>query len=218
MDKIIAFFTNFLTKISKTNNKNINTNRTNEVSNTQNTIDCMGKVVTILEGKVVEPFKVTETTNKKEIKAMYRFGNRSKERLTTCHPDMIKIMEEVIKVYDFSVLEGLRTAEKQLEYFETGRSKLDGVKKLSKHQDHGDGLSYAVDIMPYKRGSNAFSGNKKDIARFYYLGGLVKMATAKLLEEGKISHTIRWGADWNSNDLFDDNSFDDLPHFELKKI
>ena len=36
------------------------------------------------------------------------------------------------------------------------------------------------------------------------------MAAAKLLEEGKISHTIRWGADWNSNDLFDDNLFNDL--------
>ena len=120
-----------------------------------------------------------------------------------------------IKIFDFSVLEGLRTAEKQAEYFETGRSQLDGVNKLSKHQDHGDGLSYAVDIMPFYKGTNAFSGKKKDIARFYCLGGIVKMAAFKLLQEEKITHGIRWGADWNSNNLFDDQNFDDLPHFEL---
>ena len=146
---------------------------------------------------------------------MFKFGNRSKQRLETCHPDMILIMEEAIKIFDFSVLEGLRTAEKQKEYYETGRSQLDGVKKLSKHQDHGDGLSYAVDIMPYAKGTNAFSGQDKDKARFYCLGGIVMMSAFKLQQEGKITHGIRWGADWNSNNLFDDQNFDDLPHFEL---
>ena len=145
----------------------------------------------------------------------YRFGNRSRSRLDTCHPDIITICEEVIKVYDFSVLEGLRTLEKQQEYFETGRSKLDGVRKKSKHQDDGSGKSRAIDIMPYKAGSNAFSGKEKDLRRFYYLAGLMKMTAAKLLEEGKISHSLRWGGDWDSDDVYTDNSFDDLPHFEL---
>lgn len=218
MKQIIDFLMSFLNKISESKKENINKPDSSEVSNTQHTISGMGKVVTILEDKVVEPFKVTETTNKKEIEAMYNFGNRSRQRLDTCHKDMVLIMEEVIKIYDFSVLEGLRTAEKQLEYFETGRSKLDGVKKKSKHQDDGSGLSRAIDIMPYKKGSNAFSGNKKDIARFYFLAGIVKATTAILLAEGKISHTIRFGGDWNSNDLFDDQNFDDLPHFELKSV
>jgi peptidoglycan L-alanyl-D-glutamate endopeptidase CwlK len=146
---------------------------------------------------------------------MFNFGKRSRSRLDTCHPDLIMIMEEAIKVFDFSILEGIRTTEKQQEYFETGRSKLDGIHKLSKHQDHGDGLSYAIDIMPYAKGENAFSGQPKDIARFYCLGGIVKMAAFKLLQDGKISHGIRWGADWNSNNLFNDQNFDDLPHFEL---
>jgi peptidoglycan L-alanyl-D-glutamate endopeptidase CwlK len=39
-----------------------------------------------------------------------------------------------------------------------------------------------------------------------------------LLVEGKISHAIRWGGDWDSDDIFDDQNFDDLPHFELVKI
>jgi peptidoglycan L-alanyl-D-glutamate endopeptidase CwlK len=148
---------------------------------------------------------------------MYKFGKRSRARLDTCHPDLILIMEEVIKIYDFSVLEGLRTAEKQKEYFETGRSQLDGVHKLSKHQDHGDGLSHAIDIMPWKKGSNAFSGKRKDKVRFYYLAGIVKAVSEMLLAEGKISHSIRWGGDWNGNDIYSDQNFDDLPHFELRK-
>jgi len=209
MKQFINFLLSFLTKTTKSTPTHIN--KIDDSTTNQPTITGIGKVVTM-------PDVVKNIKSIKEIKAMYKFGKRSKQRLDTCHPDMIKIMEEVIKIYDFSVLEGLRTAEKQMEYFETGRSKLDGVNKLSKHQDHGDGLSYAIDIMPYKKGSNAFSGKQKDIARFYYLGGLVKMAAFRLLEEGKITHTIRWGADWNSNDLFDDQNFDDLPHFELKKV
>ena len=211
MKKFIELIWSFITKTSTVKKDDIN--KSDMVISTP-TISGMGKVVIIPE----ESVKPTETSIKREIPNMYNFGARSRERLDTCHPDMIAIMEEVIKVYDFSILEGLRTAEKQAEYFETGRSKLDGVNKLSKHQDSGDGLSYAIDIMPYKRGSNAFSGQKEDLYRFYYLGGLVKMAATKLLAENKISHTIRWGADWNSNDLFNDNSFNDLPHFELKKV
>lgn len=211
MNNFFTLLLSFFTKTSKSQIKHINKDTT-----VQPIISGLGKVVAPIAKD--EPFTVTEVTNKKEKIMGYNFGKRSRARLNTCHQDLIKICEEVIKVYDFSVLEGIRTAEKQLEYFETGRSKLDGVKKLSKHQDQGDGLSHAIDLMPYKKGSNAFSGKQKDLARFYYLGGLMKMAAAKLLEEGKISHTLRWGADWNSNDLFDDQNFDDCPHFELKKI
>lgn len=211
MKKLLALIWSFIIKTSTTKKDDINKVEKEAITPT---ISGMGKVVVIPEDTVKE----TVSPIKREIPNMYNFGKRSRSRLDTCHPDMIAIMEEVIKVYDLSVLEGLRTAEKQAEYFETGRSKLDGVNKLSKHQDHGDGLSYAIDVMPYKKGSNAFSGQQKDLRRFYYLAGLVKMATAQLLAEGKISHTVRWGGDWNSNDLFDDQNFDDLPHFELKKV
>ena len=178
-------------------------------------------IITFIKG-LLKNINYSINTNKVETtkiiskdNTMYKFGKRSKSRLDTCHKDIVIIMEEAIKLYDFSVLEGLRTAEKQAEYFETGRSKLDGVHKKSKHQDDGSGLSKAIDLMPYKKGSNAFSGKSKDKARFYYLGGVIKAVAYRLLEEGKITHKIRWGADWDSDDLFDDQNFDDLPHFEL---
>lgn len=146
---------------------------------------------------------------------MYSFGKNSQLRLSTCHEDIVKICNEVIKVFDFSVLEALRTDQQQMIYFSEGKSKLDGVTKKSKHQDNGSGKSMAIDIMPYARGTNAFSGKEKDLRRFYFLAGLMKMAAVELKKEGKITHDIRWGGDWNSNNLFDDQSFDDLPHFEL---
>jgi len=152
---------------------------------------------------------------------MYNFGKRSRSRLETCHPDLIKVMEEAIKVFDFSVLEGLRTLEKQQEYYETGRSQLDGIHKKSKHQGiefNGKLVSMAIDIMPYKKGTNAFSGKQKDKDRFYYLAGVVKASASKLLEEGKISYKVRWGGDWDSDDIFADQNFDDLPHFEILPI
>ena len=148
---------------------------------------------------------------------MYEFGKRSRKRLNTCHPDLILIMEEVIKIYDFSVIEGLRTTKKQREYYETGRSQLDGVHKLSKHQDSGDGLSYAIDIMPYYKGFNPFN-NENGAKSFYYLAGIVQTVASILYKEGKISHIIRWGGNWDSDmDFFGDSTFFDLPHFELIK-
>ena len=152
---------------------------------------------------------------------MYRFGRKSKEQLLSCHPDIQLILNEVIKYYDFSILEGIRSTIRQGKLFKEGRSKLDGIKKKSKHQGKKYGnelVSYAVDIMPYKKGTNAFSGKKKDIARFYFLMGMVKAVSKKLLEDGLITHTVRFGLDWDSDDIFTDQNFDDLPHFELRKI
>ncbi len=219
MKKIIEIFMSFLNKISKTKNTNINkTDSNKEVSNAQHTITGMGKVVTIIENKVEEePFVVTETTNKKEIEAMYNFGNRSRSRLDTCHPDLVKVLEVVIKVYDFSIIEGLRTAETQAQYFKDGKSQLDGVKRKSKHQDDGSGLSRAADILPYYKGFNPFT-SENGPKSFYYLAGLVQMAAQTLYDNGEIEHLIRWGGNWDSDmDFFGDSSFFDLPHVELIK-
>lgn len=149
---------------------------------------------------------------------MYKFGKTSQSRLDTCHNDLQIILNEVIKFYDVSVLEGLRSTKKQQQYFTDGKSKLDGINKLSKHQDHGDGISYAVDIMPYLKGENAFSDSKADINRFYYLAGIMLGVSNMLLAQGKISHRLRWGGDWDSDHSFKDQTFNDLPHFELVKV
>jgi peptidoglycan L-alanyl-D-glutamate endopeptidase CwlK len=140
---------------------------------------------------------------------MPSFGKRSRERLDTCHKDLQRICERVVKSFDISVVEGHRTLEKQKEYYESGLSKLDGVAQKSKHQSFP---SMAVDIAPYPID---FADKHKKKARFYMMAGYIFMAADDLYREGKVSHKLRWGGDWDSDKDFDDQTFDDLPHFEL---
>jgi peptidoglycan L-alanyl-D-glutamate endopeptidase CwlK len=138
---------------------------------------------------------------------MYKFGEKSQTRLLTLHPDLQKILSEAIKIYDFSIIEGHRTLEMQQSYYDRGFSKLDGVERKSKHQSYP---SMAVDIMPYKKGTNAFSGQEKDNRRFYFLMGIIKSVK-------EITHKLRFGIDWDMDDIYTDQSFDDMPHIELEE-
>jgi len=130
---------------------------------------------------------------------MPQFGKTSQDKLNTCHPDLQRLMSEVIKLYDFTILEGERTLQQQQTYFKEGKSKLDGIKKKSKHQNKP---SLAVDIAPFPIDWN-------DTKRFYFLAGLV-MAKAD-----ELGIKIRWGGSWNGSFDFKQNKFVDLPHFEL---
>tara|TARA_R110000782_G_scaffold146133_1_gene238869 strand:+ start:882 stop:1322 length:441 start_codon:yes stop_codon:yes gene_type:complete len=143
---------------------------------------------------------------------MYKFSKRSQTELNTCHLDLRIICNEAIKIFDFTVLEGKRTSERQIQLFNTGKSKLDGVTKISKHQvTKSNPYSKAVDLLPYPV-------NWKDAKRFFFLAGIMKGVALKLLEEGRITHKLRWGGDWDSDNDFKDQSFNDLPHFELMPI
>ena len=62
--------------------------------------------------------------------------------------------------------------------------------------------SMAVDVCPYPIDWN-------DRERFSYFAGYVRGVAAGM------GIDIRWGGDWDSDGEVKDNSFDDLPHFEL---
>lgn len=142
----------------------------------------------------------------------YKFGKRSLDNLSTIEDDLKTILKELIKVYDFSIIEGHRSTETQKKYYREGKSTLDGVTRKSKHQSYP---SRAVDLMPYKKGTNAFSGNELDNRRFYMMMGMLKVIAIRLKEEGKITHSVRFGLDWDSDETFRDQTFHDLPHVEL---
>lgn len=167
---------------------------------------------------------------------MYSFGKRSLTNLNTCHKDLRVLGHGLIKFYDFSVIYGIRTLEEQQEFFRQKKSKLDGVKRKSKHQAricsienaglNPDGspmqdaegnyiASYAKDICPYKKGTNPFSGKFEDRARFYHMMGMLDLLAKQYLKEGLITHELRFGLDWDSDYTFDDQTFHDLPHVEL---
>lgn len=148
---------------------------------------------------------------------MFKFGKKSLDQLKTCHKDLQLIMNELIKYYDFSVIEGLRTTERQKKLFKEGKSKLDGANKLSNHQSK-DGISRAVDILPYVKGTNAWDDTEDARKRFYFMAGMVFAIANRLLEEGKITHRVRWGGDWDMDMIYKTNSeFVDLPHWEILK-
>ena len=132
---------------------------------------------------------------------MPKFGKRSKERLEGVDHRIRMVLDEVVKYYDITVIEGLRSQERQDELVREGKSKT----KFGKHV-----TGEAVDIAPYP-----IDWNSRD--DFHMLGGFVLGVASQL------GINIRWGGDWSSSSLAKearttkDNSFDDLVHFELKK-
>lgn len=136
---------------------------------------------------------------------MYSFGNKSEEKLNGVNPDIVRVARRALSfgVMDFSVIEGLRTAERQQDLYREGKSQLDGVTVRSKHQGGN-----AIDILPYPAVVNSVNV-WDDKQRFCVLAGLM-YAAASL--EGV---SIRWGGDWDGDGNNADSSFFDAPHFEL---
>ena len=118
---------------------------------------------------------------------MPAFSKKSRSMLEQCHPDIQKVMEEAIKIFDFSVTEGSRTKEQQAKYVKEGKSKTMNSKHLPKYcPEYGKYYSYAIDIVPYPV-------NYNDRERFCLLAGIV-LGMAKLMKDrGLIKSTIRWG-------------------------
>lgn len=141
----------------------------------------------------------------------YKFGKRSLEKLTTCHQDIQDILRAALRVsnIDFGVSEGHRPIELQRKYFAEGKSQCDGVKTLSKHNATP---SNAVDIYAWANGKANW-----DKENLCYIAGVIN-AVSEILCEGKaVSSEIRWGGNWDGDGvILKDQSFDDLPHFELK--
>jgi peptidoglycan L-alanyl-D-glutamate endopeptidase CwlK len=130
---------------------------------------------------------------------MPKFSKRSKDKLKGVDTKLVNVLNEVVKYFDITIIEGLRSQERQNELVEQGKSKT----KFGKHVQ-----GKAVDIAPYPIDWNA----RDD---FHYLGGFV------LGIANRLNVKVRWGGDWNASSQFKgqrttkDNKFDDLVHFEL---
>ena len=125
---------------------------------------------------------------------MPRFGKRSKKRLKGVDAKLVNIANELIKLMDVTVIEGLRSQERQNELVAQGKSKT----KFGKHV-----AGKALDLAPYPIDWN-------DRERFHYMGGLIRGIGHSLGVD------VRWGGDWDSDGEIADNSFDDLVHVEIK--
>lgn len=121
----------------------------------------------------------------------FKLSRRSFDRMQKVHPDMVKVVMLAIELteVDFGVTEGVRTIEKQREYFAKGASKTMNSRHLTGH---------AVDLVAYI-GSEV----RWDWPLYHKIADAMKRAANSL------GVPIVWGGDWKS--------FKDGPHFELDR-
>ena len=93
---------------------------------------------------------------------MFKFSERSLKNLYGVHPLLAGCVHDVmdLQVMDFTVVEGVRSKERQKELFDAGKTQT----MNSKHLIQSDGYGHAVDLYPYPIDMNRV--NKGDAKRF----------------------------------------------------
>jgi peptidoglycan L-alanyl-D-glutamate endopeptidase CwlK len=119
----------------------------------------------------------------------YKLGLRSKQRLKGVHPDLVAVVKRAIEIsdVDFTVLEGMRSVDRQRELVAKGASTTMNSRHLTGH---------AVDLGAWVGGTVRW-----DWPLYHKISNAVKKAAKELDVE------IVWGGDWKK--------FPDGPHFQL---
>lgn len=145
----------------------------------------------------------------------YVLGKRSLARLSGVHPDLVRVVKEAIKLthVDFTVLEGLRTVERQSALVASGASQTMNSRHLTGH---------AVDL-----GAMVGSEVRWDMGLYYQIASAMREAARLVMVP------VRWGGAWvrldttektpaqlvadyaASRRLAGKKAFIDGPHFEL---
>ena len=120
---------------------------------------------------------------------------RDNTRMAGLHPDLIAIVRHAAGTagINFMVIEGLRTIEKQREYFAAGKSKTMRSRHLTGH---------AIDIAPL-----IDLDNDGDLDLSWRASDFEPLALAMKSAARYLGLPIEWGGDWKS--------FHDAPHFQL---
>ena len=116
-------------------------------------------------------------------------GQRSLARLEGVHLDLVRVVKKAAALsnLDFTVLEGLRTLDRQRKLLAEGATKTLNSRHITGH---------AVDLAPLIDGAVSW-----DWPIYHRLAKIVKSAAA---DENVL---ITWGGDWRT--------FKDGPHWEL---
>lgn len=127
---------------------------------------------------------------------MPKFSKTSSDRLSTCHPDLQLIFNEVIKTHDCTIICGARTLEEQQKASKGGFSKIDGITKKSEHQVSKEKpLSTAVDALPCPISWSDTKGHKE-------------FSNFVLSKAKDLGIDLVWGGNWKMRDN---------PHYQLGK-
>ena len=158
---------------------------------------------------------------------MLTLSANSKTKYETLHEDLRLLISEALKysTIDFGLSEGARSVETQQEYFQRGRTKIDGqwvITDKSKVITYVDGVvkkgkhnytpSMAFDFYVYIPGKSM----SYDPTHLTALGYMFVVLGNKLFDEGIITHKIRWGGNFDMDgEILEVGSFRDSPHVEL---
>lgn len=120
----------------------------------------------------------------------YTLSQRSLTNLNGVHDDLVKVVHQALALseYDFVVIEGVRSLERQKVLIKEGKSNTLNSRHLTGH---------AVDIVPLVNGEIPW----QDWSAFGSVSKAMKQAAYQL------GVSINWGGDWVS--------FRDGPHYEL---
>jgi hypothetical protein len=132
---------------------------------------------------------------------MPKFGSASKRELKSCVAELQTLANEVIKIFDFSVLEGHRNERDQNIAFAKGAS-----QRQWPLGEHNSKPSKAMDVSPWP-----IDWKNEEVARqrFVLLAGFMLCTALRL------GIKLRWGGDWNGNLDTRDEKFRDYGHFEV---
>jgi len=137
----------------------------------------------------------------------FKLGATSLARLKGVHPDLVKVVKRAIELtpIDFTVLEGLRTKERQQQLVAKGASKTMNSYHITGH---------AVDIAPLVDGKVTWDW------KYYF-----PMAEAMRQAAKELNVRVKWGANWgylndSSHKLGQadlSKTFPDGPHFQVDR-
>ena len=148
-----------------------------------------------------------------------KFGTRSLKNLYSCDQDMVLIHQTAIEDIriDYGIHCGARTFDDQLDYFKRGKSTIDPRVSIknAKHVTTTDRpKSLATDIHISTKYKEKPLTWQKD--HLIYVASYLIATADRLFAEGKITHRLRWGGNWDMDGVIIlDQNFDDFPHLEL---
>lgn len=125
----------------------------------------------------------------------FALSERSIAKLQGVHPQLVKVVKAAILLskIDFAVIEGVRSLEKQREYFLAGKSRTMKSKHLTGH---------AVDLMPLYDTDG--DGRKEGVWEERHF---LPISDAMFQASRTLGVQLQWGGHWAS--------FKDCPHFEI---
>ncbi|SFK92424.1 peptidoglycan L-alanyl-D-glutamate endopeptidase CwlK [Nitrosomonas aestuarii] len=120
---------------------------------------------------------------------MFELSKRSINRLHNVHPDLVMVVRRAIEITqaDFTVLEGLRSPDRQAALFRLGSTKTMNSRHLTGH---------AVDLA-------ALVNNEVSWQPHDYMPIAIAMKTAA----SELKAPVQWGGDWKT--------FKDYAHWQL---